>query len=42
MHKYLYFVIPIGVVAVGLFVWWHLRRVRRRKAEEAVVEDVQA
>jgi membrane protein DedA with SNARE-associated domain len=42
VHKYLYFVIPIGVVAVGLFVWWHLRRVRRRKAEEAVVEDVQA
>jgi membrane protein DedA with SNARE-associated domain len=47
MHKYLYWVIPIGVVTVGLVIWWHVRRARRRKAQEAAeppvaVEDVQA
>jgi membrane protein DedA with SNARE-associated domain len=46
LHKYLFWAIGAGVLAVGGYIWWHLRR-RRRRVREAPpapvpVEDVQA
>ena len=35
LHKYLFWAIGAGVIAVGAYVWFHLRRVRRRKSQEA-------
>ena len=35
LHKYMFWAIGVGVIAVGGYVWFHLRRVRRRKSQEA-------
>jgi membrane protein DedA with SNARE-associated domain len=44
LHKYLFWAIGAGVLAVGGYIWWHLRRRRAREAAVAPVpaEDVQA
>ena len=44
VHKYLFWAIGAGVLAVAGYIWWHLRRRRARDAEPAPipVEDVQA
>nr|WP_307857959.1 DedA family protein [Actinoplanes auranticolor] len=46
LHKYLYWAIGVGVIAVGTYVWLHMRRIRRRRAREAdapvTVEDAPA
>jgi membrane protein DedA with SNARE-associated domain len=42
LHKYMYWAIGVGVIAVGGYVWLHMRHIRRRKAREAAVEPVTA
>jgi membrane protein DedA with SNARE-associated domain len=47
LHKYLFWAIGAGVIAVAGYIWLHWRHVRKRKAREAAevpatVEDVQA
>jgi membrane protein DedA with SNARE-associated domain len=44
LHKYLFWAIGAGVLAVGGYIWWHLRRRRGREAAPTPipVEDVQA
>jgi membrane protein DedA with SNARE-associated domain len=44
IHRYLFWAIGAGVLAVAGYIWWHLRRRRAREADPAPipVEDVQA
>ena len=44
LHKYLFWAIGAGVLAVAGYIWWHVRRRRAREAspEPVPVEDVQA
>ena len=44
LHKYLFWAIGAGVLAVGGYLWWHLRRRRTRQAAPVPVpaEEIQA
>jgi membrane protein DedA with SNARE-associated domain len=44
LHKYMFWAIGAGVLAVGGYVWWHLRRRRARAAADTPMpaEDIQA
>src|SRR3954468_12056423 len=42
LHKYMYWAIGVGAIAVGGYIWLHTRNTRRRRAREAEAPPVPA
>ena len=40
VHKYKWWAIAVGVVAVGTYAWLHIRHIRRRRAKQAADSEV--
>jgi membrane protein DedA with SNARE-associated domain len=42
LHKYMFWAIGVGAIAVGGYIWLHMRHIRRRRAREAAESPIPA